>query len=244
MGISAAPLHFILKNIKKPLGKTLVLGRQEIRLAKYEKNLIKNILSSTGYSNSKILEALNEKYADKLFNCLGSSELTYMDYSDFEGADLIHDLNFPIPEKYANSFDTVIDGGTIDHVFNIPVCLFNLYKLLVPGGTLISMSPANNYAGHGFYQFSPELFYRFISAYEFTDPIAQLYIFTKKQLEIVKAKDPSGIRTELGWIGNTRQVLLMVKFYKSNSINNLIKSPLILYQSDYVSAWSQHANEN
>ena len=109
---------------------------------------------------------------------------------------------------------------------------------------LISMSPANNYAGHGFYQFSPELFYRFISAYAFRDPIAQLYMFTKKQLEIVEAKDPSGIRTELGWIGNTRRVLLMVMFYKSNSSNNLINSPLVLYQSDYVSAWSQHTDEN
>ena len=32
------------------------------------------------------------------------------------------------------------------------------------GGRLFIIAPANNYFGHGFYQFSPELFYRVLSA--------------------------------------------------------------------------------
>ena len=36
-------------------------------------------------------------------------------------------------------------------------------KMVKTGGHLMLFTPANNYFGHGFYQFSPELFYRVLS---------------------------------------------------------------------------------
>jgi len=58
----------------------------------------------------------------------------------------------------------VIDGGTLEHVFNFPVAIKNAMQMVRAGGRLSLSPPANNYFGHGFYQFSPELFYRVLSA--------------------------------------------------------------------------------
>jgi SAM-dependent methyltransferase len=85
--------------------------------------------------------------------------VTSIDASSYEGADVIHDLNCPIPDKFIGRFDLVIDGGTLEHVFNYPQALQNAMRLLRVGGHLFLATPTNNQCGHGFYQFSPELFY-------------------------------------------------------------------------------------
>jgi hypothetical protein len=86
-----------------------------------------------------------------------------MDASDYEGATIIHDLNKPIPQNLVGQYDLVWDGGTLEHVFNFPVALQNAMNLLKVGGHIFLMTPANNQCGHGFYQFSPELFFRVFS---------------------------------------------------------------------------------
>ena len=60
-------------------------------------------------------------------------------------------------------FSVVHDGGTLEHVFNYLNALRNCMELVKLGGRLFIHAPANNWCGHGFYQFSPELFYRALS---------------------------------------------------------------------------------
>jgi hypothetical protein len=50
--------------------------------------------------------------------------------------------------------------------FNFPVALANAMKMAKIGGHFAARTPANNQCGHGFYQFSPGLFYRIIGARE------------------------------------------------------------------------------
>jgi hypothetical protein len=57
----------------------------------------------------------------------------------------------------------VFDGGTLEHVFNFPTTIAGCLSLPKVGGHHIMTSPANNQMGHGFYQFSPDLFYRVFS---------------------------------------------------------------------------------
>jgi len=94
---------------------------------------------------------------------LGVKRLVACDASDFEGAGIVHDLNQPVPAELEQKFDVVIDGGTLEHVFNFPVAVANCMKMIRVGGHFIASTPANNYCGHGFYQFSPELFFRVFS---------------------------------------------------------------------------------
>ncbi len=58
----------------------------------------------------------------------------------------------------------MIDAGTVEHVFNVPEALRTAMSLVAQGGHLVLMAPCNNNPGHGFYQFTPELVFRSLSA--------------------------------------------------------------------------------
>lgn len=94
---------------------------------------------------------------------LGARVLDALDYSGYQGANLIHDLNRPLPPEWESRYDAVVEGGTLEHVFQFPVALRNAMLLAKPGGTLFLFLPANNLFGHGFYQFSADLFWRVLA---------------------------------------------------------------------------------
>ncbi len=56
------------------------------------------------------------------------------------------------------------DGGTLEHVFNYPQAIRNCMEMVRVGGHFLQVTNANNYMGHGFYQYSPELIYGIFSA--------------------------------------------------------------------------------
>ena len=75
----------------------------------------------------------------------------------------LHDLSKPVPAELIESFDTVLDGGSLEPVFDLRQALENYMTMLREGGHLFICSPANNMSGHGLIQFSPELFWRVLS---------------------------------------------------------------------------------
>ena len=58
----------------------------------------------------------------------------------------------------------VVDGGTLEHVYDVPQAIRNILLMLRVGGIFLAESPVNGHAGHGCYQLSPE-FYRMAFAY-------------------------------------------------------------------------------
>jgi SAM-dependent methyltransferase len=100
-----------------------------------------------------------------LFRQLGFDKISVSDVSTYEGADIQFDLNSPeVPEDLHSRFDTIIDHGTLEHVFHLPNALRNLFNLLRPGGRMIHSSPSGNFFDHGFYMFQPTLFMDFYKA--------------------------------------------------------------------------------
>jgi SAM-dependent methyltransferase len=91
----------------------------------------------------------------------GSSEVASVDASAYENATHIHDMNLPWPMADAarGRFDAVLDFGCLEHVFDFPTAWRNCVALCRVGGHVLHALPANNLCGHGFYQFSPELFF-------------------------------------------------------------------------------------
>ncbi len=111
-----------------------------------------------------ILEEIKGKYpidTYKFFEMLGFSEVHAIDISDYEGADIILDLNQECSEEFKEKFDVIIDGGTLEHVFNIPNAMRVLCGLLKPNGTIIHGSPLSGYVDHGFYSISPTFYLDF-----------------------------------------------------------------------------------
>jgi len=102
-------------------------------------------------------------YADPIYRFLGAKKVDSLDYSDYEQASIVHDMNLPIDGSFRESFSAVIEGGTLEHVFNYPIAIRNCMDMVKLGGHLVLMTPANNFFGHGFYQFSPDLFFSLLS---------------------------------------------------------------------------------
>ncbi len=106
-------------------------------------------------------EMLRERpaYAESFFQRLGASEVDSLDYSDYEGATIIHDLARQVPAELKGRFSVVYDGGSLEHIFDFPRALQNCMDLVAPGGHLLVTASANNFCGHGFYQPSPEVYF-------------------------------------------------------------------------------------
>ena len=158
MGISLNPLCFLVRHRDLLKGSSIiVLGRQQINLQNGDATFVDNLFFEADIDYN-FESCVRQTFADELFLKLGCSSVSYLDYSEYEGAQFLHDLNLPI-QNLEERFDIVIDGGTLEHVFNIPTAFLNINHILKLGGSLLSMSPANNWLGHGMYQFSPELFW-------------------------------------------------------------------------------------
>lgn len=138
-------------------GKTLTLGRQHIRFTRED-----FVQAGREAGCPEPVGALpdGEPFLDPWLKVLGAQSVEALDASDFEGATLLQDLNAPWTEGFPGPvFDVVLDAGTLEHVFNVPQALATAMRLVAPGGYYIGYSPMNNFAGHGFYQFSPEFWF-------------------------------------------------------------------------------------
>lgn len=91
-------------------------------------------------------------YAERLvsdaapFKLFGARSVKALDHSPYEGADVIHDLRYPVPSHLHGIADFIVDGSTLDNVFTPSIVLQNYAKLLRPGGRLLmenAFSPHN-----------------------------------------------------------------------------------------------------
>jgi len=163
MGLDINAVQFLVAAQKRGvrLGRVIMLGRQSLHV--FPGTMV-SVLARNSVPPGKFTSAGPEcAFAEPLFEALGATSIETLDNSDFEGARFVHDLNQPLPADWKEKFDAVFDGGTLEHVFNFPVALRNSMELLREGGRLFIQTCANNLCGHGFYQFTPELFYRALS---------------------------------------------------------------------------------
>lgn len=206
-----------LKKNNLNFGETLTIGRLNNLLEKEDFKLLN-------------IQIDQNVYADKLlkqhFNLLS---LNALDYSSFEDADIIHDLNIPL-ENSNKQFNTIIDFGTSEHVFNVTECLKNISNLCKINGHIVHCLPANNNCGHGFWQFSPELFFNIYdntNGFDETE-IFLINLFDKKNWYKIN-KQKIGERLEL----NSKEPLyLLIKTKKIGK--NLYQN---INQSDYEQQW-------
>jgi hypothetical protein len=75
--------------------------------------------------------------------------------------DLNGQLNLP------RQYDTIINHGTAEHVFNIGMVFKSMHDWAKCGGIMIHESPFNGWIDHGFYTLQPTLFYDLAAANEY-----------------------------------------------------------------------------
>jgi SAM-dependent methyltransferase len=154
-------LAYLLHQITKPLGlagPVCALGIQNMPFTAEQLRRVLPAAPSTGPVTQ-----------NGFFAALGFSGAEAVDFSDYEGAEHIFDLNEPtLPTDLHCRYDLVWDGGTLEHVFHVPNALANIARMLRPGGLVVHASPCNNWVEHGFYQFSPTLMFDYYASAGYT----------------------------------------------------------------------------
>jgi SAM-dependent methyltransferase len=163
MGIGRAAIALLLEEAAaRPFsGKLATLGRQTIAAPPRE------ILAQFARFGVSPGAAVGNNRSDDqaLFRMMGFATVESLDYSDFEGATHVVDLNSDgLSSDLIGQFDVVLDSGTIEHVFHVPNALKNALSLAKEGGRVIFLSPSSNHVDHGFYMFSPTLFMDYLLA--------------------------------------------------------------------------------
>jgi hypothetical protein len=177
-----------------------------------------------------------DEYSEPLFKILGAKTVNSLDYSDYENASIVHDLNIPIPDQFKNRFSAVVDGGTVEHVFNFPVAIKNCMEAVKLNGHYIGITPVNNQMGHGFYQFSPELYYRVFSkenGFEVVKMIICAHADEQNVQKWYEVPDPIKVNNRVMLVNNFPTSILLIA-------KKTHQSPIFAHtpqQSDYATTW-------
>jgi hypothetical protein len=96
-----------------------------------------------------------ENSFNRILANFGKSDISTIDLFD-KRSNYKHDMNVPIEDNLKNRFNTLIDIGSTEHVFDTRQCLENLFNMLRTGGHIMLHLPCSCFFNHGFYTFSPE----------------------------------------------------------------------------------------
>lgn len=236
MGLDKQNLRAIIA--AKSSGVSLVrvgfLGRPSLMLSS------KELKSVAREFNLPITEAQckecidNQSYAENLLEFLGVKLLESIDTSSYEDATHVYDLTEKLPNSLKNHFSLLVDGGTLEHIYDFPTAFNNFQNMVEVGGHLLICNIANNFLGHGFYQFSPELFFRTLnekSGFSIEWIVLAEYGGSQKWIQV---SDPEQVKQRV-LLSNRLPTLIFVLAKKTSEKNaNFGKD---VQQSDYVSAW-------
>lgn len=165
MGIDKTALELILLSqnyVKHKIDKQvniLTLGRQQIHIIQDDINHILYKYRFYSMINKFQVYHYSENFFINLFEERSRHHeisVDSIDNSNYEGASIIHNMN--IPYNSTKKYQYIYDGGTIEHIFNIPQVIENVIDMLDIDGLFVSITCNNNFSGHGIYQFSPEFF--------------------------------------------------------------------------------------
>ncbi len=214
-----------------PMKSVLTLGRLDSILTE---NWLRHLTTTYG-ADVTGLDMSREPYAEAFFKRLGAERIESLDHSAYQGCSICHDLNESLPRNDSREgYDLVYDGGTLEHVFHFPHAIASCISLVKVGGHFMASAPANQWLGHGFYQFSPELFFRVLSL-ENGFEMVRVYLaeFCDRPGRIWRVTDPadSSVRTLLE---SKNEMLVLVWAKKVAEVKPFSSWPK---QSDYAARW-------
>ncbi len=147
-------------------GKTLaMMGKQDILV---EWDPFMKTVKNLGFRYDPVIadkiKGQRNINAFDLFHMFGFEEVNAVDRSGYEGADIIFDLNDTLPGSLRKRFDYVINGGTLEHVFDVANAMKNMSEMVKDNGMIMHIAPAAGWVDHGFYSISPTFFQDYYSA--------------------------------------------------------------------------------
>lgn len=216
MGIDLHTFRFVSGLARlAPLGRVLTIGRQSVDFDP----------ALAGMPPADLTEAGDCEW---VFTALGALEVSSVDVSDYENATYVADLGEPT--TLPTQFDTVVDAGSLEHVFDVVTAFRNIIGFTAPGGRIVHILPVNNLSGHGFWQFSSDLIYALYSPENGFDGTQVYYAssLNPDEWRLVPVPVP-GTRTELV---SVEPVILLSVTSKTRDV-----AKLSVMQPFYAKAW-------
>ncbi len=237
MGIDAHGAAWLLDRARSGVKfeRTLMIGRQNFFVGRREWQHVLARARSPVPTAWASLDCFHGAHAEPFFQALGATTVNSLDATGYEGADRLHDLNRPVPGAWRNRHDVVFDGGSLEHVFQFPTALLNCLHLVQPGGHFIAYTPANNYFGHGFYQFSPELWWRALNDSTGFAIEKMVAVEFGGRVRMFEVSDPARVGGRVSLL-NRAYVLL---FVCARKIGPTPESFGPVMQSDYSATWDK-----
>lgn len=239
MGVNVHVLRLLLHARKQgaKVDRVITIGRLDALLTAEQ---VEAEFASFGEplkpGEAKQLIHARDRYFEPIIERLGAKIVDSLDASDYEGANIVHDLNAPIPDDLKGLYSLVVDGGTLEHVFHFPEALKTCMSLARVGGHVLLCVPANNEMGHGFYQFSPDLFFRTFCE-ENGYRLRGLYLVPLySDGQWLKVAEPATLRTRVGHNRSIEQMGLLVFAERISDVPIFAKPP---QQSDYSAKWAE-----
>lgn len=213
--------------------KSATLGRQAVV---FPRRVFLDAYATAGCAPRNRPPRVVRGWVDPILADFGAEQTESIDASDYEGASRLHDMNTEIPDDFVDRFTMVLDAGTLEHIFDFPTAIRNCMRMVAPGGHLLLVTPTNNEAGHGFYQFSPELFYRVLAPrYGFMVEDMLLRDKGPRRAQWYRVSDPDAVGARAQY--TTRSVTyLYVRARRIGDVPALLPAP---QQSDYTAHWEQ-----
>lgn len=178
MGINQQSLKAILAEHKhRPIeGKVLLIGRSTVCLDNFQLASIfaeyglpapsvKSYFAGTRHSNHGYTVDDRELIASLSPEI---KQVDVLDMSAYEGANVICDLNYPVPDRLLNQYDFIYDSSVLDNVFNPASLVSNIAGMLKSRGRAIMLNVASFYPG-ALVSVHPEWFYGFFAINKFFD---------------------------------------------------------------------------
>lgn len=203
---------------------------------------LKSLMDRFGYPVSEP-EAQNlldqdNRFAEPFLRVLGAECISSFDASSYENATNIHDMNEPIADTHKGRYSVVIDGGSLEHIFNFPVAIKNCMEMTQVGGYYLGITPANNFMGHGFYQFSPELYFRIFSPDNGFVAERILIFEDVPDSQWIQLTDPDVLGKRVEMV-NSKPAYLLVQARRVKDTDIFNNTP---QQSDYTVQWKNSQN--
>lgn len=227
------------KKIGVDFSEVVTIGRQQMNGSFI---LFEKFFQQIGVFGDDFLNVITRgnRYSEGFLTWLGAQKIDSIDASDYERATIIHDMNNPIGKSYHNSYSLVIDSGSLEHIFNFPQAIRNCMEMVKEGGHMIGVTPSNNFLGHGFYQFSPELIFRTFSP-ENGFQIKKMWLFFPyHNSPVYEVSDPAQVRDRVKF-KNSEETFL---FYIAERLSVKPIFEKIPQQSDYEQIlWGKNVDE-
>lgn len=230
LGLDLAIIAWHCRQLHINSPRIATIGRQCVWIKPKEAAFLRNLSEKPDE-----IRAQRGSYCESTLKALlGSCTIDSIDANEYENCTIIHNMNYGIPDVLDGAFDIVIDGGSLEHIFNVPVAVANMVNMTKDGGLIYLANPSNNLCGHGFYQFSPEFYYRIAEAYDLD--VIEFVVTEHSLLSVEKSRktssysisDPKVVNSRI-YIITSRPTMSRVLFRRRQKSNVLVED---IVQSD------------